>query len=270
MLADVTFITARQATPTIAGERDGRTCGGILMVDVSHLAAFIAGVLSISSPCVLPLLPLYLAHLAGVGADGGLPSRRVILPHALAFVFGFGIVFVLLGVSLGALGGVFLAYRPWLIRAGGAFMVLMGLHLIGVLRLPFLEREHRLRLPGVSVRPGRLSSSLLVGVGFAAGWTPCVGPVLGAIFTLAVSAADPVRAGTLFVAYAAGLAVPFLVAALALGRFDHWLRRVSAGLNVGSGAVLTAVGVLMLLGIYQQLFARIVGPSPWTPWEPRL
>ena len=99
---------------------------------------------------------------------------------------------------------------------------------------------------------------------------PCVGPVLGAIFTLAVSAADPVRSGALFAAYAAGLAVPFLAAALALGGIARPLRRVSAGLSVGSGAVLTAVGVLMLLGLYQQIFARIVGMAPWTPWEPSL
>ena len=240
------------------------------MSNVGLLAAFVAGVLSISSPCVLPLLPIYLAHLAGVGNDGAAPSRRVVLPHALAFVVGFGLIFVLLGVSLGALGGVFLAYRDWIVRAGGAFMVLMGLHLIGLLRLPFLEREHRIAVPGAGTHPGRLSSSFLIGVGFASGWMPCVGPVLGAIFTLAVSAADPVRSGALFAAYAAGLAVPFLAAALALGGITRPLRRISAGLSVGSGAILTAVGVLMLLGLYQQIFARIVGMAPWTPWEPTL
>ena len=240
------------------------------MSNVGLFAAFVAGVLSISSPCVLPLLPIYLAHLAGVGPDGAPPSRRVVLPHALAFVAGFGLLFVLLGVSLGALGGVFLAYRDWIVRAGGAFMVLMGLHLIGLLRLPFLDREHRIAIPGAGARPGHLSSSFLVGVGFSAGWMPCVGPVLGAIFTLAVSAADPVRSGVLFAAYAAGMAVPFLAAALALGGITRSLRRVSVGLSVGSGIVLTAVGVLMLLGIYQQIFARIVGLAPWTPWEPNL
>lgn len=202
------------------------------MSNVGLFAAFVAGVLSISSPCVLPLLPLYLAHLVGVGTDGAVPSRRVVLPHALAFVVGFGLIFVLLGVSLGALGGVFLAYRDWIVRAGGAFMVLMGLHLLGVLRMPLLEREHRIPVPGAG--------------------------------------AHPVRSGTLFAAYAAGLAVPFLAVALALGGISRPLRKVSAGLSVGSGAVLTAVGVLMLLGLYQQIFARIVGMAPWTPWEPTL
>ncbi len=97
-----------------------------------------------------------------------------------------------------------------------------------------------------------------------------MGPILGAIFTLAVTAADPVRSGMLFAAYAAGLAIPFLAAAIALGRIDHRLRRISAQLSVGSGVVLVAVGVLMLLGIYQQIFSRIVGLAPWTPWEPTL
>jgi cytochrome c-type biogenesis protein len=239
-------------------------------MDIGLLAAFIAGALSISSPCVLPLLPLYLAHLAGTAPEGTLPERRVVIANALAFVVGFGVIFVLLGVSLGALGGVFIVYRDWLVRIGGAFMVVMGLHLIGLVRLPFLEREHRIAVPGAGANPGRLSSSFLIGVSFAAGWTPCAGPILGAIFTLAVSAADPVRSGTLFGAYAVGLAVPFLVTALALGSFTRRLGRVGAGINLGSGAVLTAVGGLMLLGIYQQVFARIVGLAPWTPWEPKL
>lgn len=240
------------------------------MGDVGLLAAFVAGALSISSPCVLPLLPIYLAHLAGVGTDGAPLSRRVVLPHALAFVLGFGVIFVLLGVSLGALGGLFLLYRDWLVRAGGAFMAVMGLHLFGVLRLPVLDRLHGLQPKSGQTGSGRLSSSFVIGMGFAGGWTPCVGPILGAIFTLAISAAEPMRSGALFAAYAAGLALPFLGAAMVLGQFDRRLQRIGAGLNMFSGAVLTAVGILMMLGIYQQIFARIVGMAPWTPWEPRL
>lgn len=240
------------------------------MIDVGFVAAFLAGAFSITSPCVLPLVPLYLAHLAGVGADGKLPARRVVTAHALAFVLGFGLIFVLLGVSLGALGGVFLAYRPWLVRFGGLFMVLMGLHLIGLIRLPFLEREHRIAIPEAIARPGRLTSSFLVGVGFAAGWMPCVGPVLGAILTLAIGAGEPLHSGLLLAAYAVGLGVPFLGFALALGRCERPLRRLGARLTLGSGAVLTVVGALMLLGIYQQFFARIIGLAPWTPWEPTL
>lgn len=237
------------------------------MSNVGLFAAFLAGVLSISSPCVLPLVPLYLAHLAGVGSPGQEPDRQTVLMHALAFVLGFGTIFVLFGISLGALGGVFLAYRDLLVRFGGAFMVVMGLQLVGLLQLPFLGGYHQVTVPGASSGSGRLSSSFLVGVSFAAGWTPCVGPVLGAILTLAVSAADPLASGQLLVAYAAGLAVPFLAAASAFGGMSGFLRRISGRVNLVSGGVLLAVGVLMLSGIYQQLFARIVGMAPWTPWE---
>ena len=235
------------------------------------IAAFVAGVLSISSPCVLPLLPFYLAHLAGAESTraGSAPDRRRVLVHAVAFVLGFGLIFVLLGVSLGALGGVFLAYRDWIVRIGGIFMIVMGLHLIGLIHLRVLDASYRVAVPDARARPGRLSSSFLVGVGFAAGWTPCVGPVLGAIFTLAVSAADPIGSGSLFAAYAAGLAVPFLGIALALGGVAPWIKRAGASVNVVSGALLTAIGVLMVLGMYQQLFARIVSVAPWTPLEPQ-
>jgi cytochrome c-type biogenesis protein len=237
-------------------------------VTVGLLAAFLAGALSISSPCVLPLVPLYLAHLAGVGGAGREPERRTVLVHAVAFVLGFGAIFVLFGVSLGALGGVFLAYRDLIVRLGGVFMVILGLQLVGLLQLPFLGGYHRVAVPGARTGTGQVSSSFLVGVSFAAGWTPCVGPVLGAILTLAVSAADPLAAGGLLVAYAAGLAVPFLAAACAFGGMTAFLRRISGRVNLVSGVVLVAIGALMISGIYQQLFARIVGLAPWTPWEP--
>ena len=240
------------------------------MADVGLLAAFVAGILCFSSPCILPLVPLYLAHIAGAGEFGATPSRRTVLPHALAFVSGFGVVFVLLGVSLDALGGVFLIYRDWMVRIGGLVMVVMGLQLIGAIRVPFMDRTYRSGARRPRMRPGHVGSSFLVGVGFAAGWTPCVGPILGAVFTLSVSAADPVRSGTLFGAYAVGLAIPFLAAALALGSVTRRLRRVSSGMTLASGTIMMATSVLMTLGIYRQLFARIVGAAPWTPWEPTL
>lgn len=239
-----------------------------MTTNLGLVTAFVAGALSISSPCVLPLVPLYLAHLAGVSGDGATVDRRKVTSHAAAFIAGFSLIFIALGVSLGALGGVFLVYRPLLIRFGGIFMVVMGLSLIGVINIPWLTRTHRVDVP--AGEPGRLGSSFLVGVGFASGWMPCVGPVLGAILTLAVGAADPMRSGVLLAAYAAGLGVPFLLAALAFGRFDRRLTKLGARLSLGSGAVMTAVGVLMFLGIYQQFFARIVGLAPWTPWEPSL
>ena len=239
------------------------------MVDVGILTAFVAGALSISSPCVLPLVPLYLTHLVGV--TGGSYPRRLMAGHSLAFVAGFGLIFVLLGVSLGALGGLFLIYRPWLIRFGGVFMVVMGLSLAGVINIPWLGRPHRLGTqPVPPPSAGRYSASFLVGIGFASGWMPCVGPVLGAILTMSIAAADPVRSGTLLAAYAAGLGVPFIFFGLAAGSVERRLARAGAVLSRASGVVMTAVGIIMLLGIYQQAFARIVGLAPWRPWEPSL
>ncbi len=247
-----------------------------MAADVSFLAAFVAGLLSISSPCVLPLVPLYLTHLAGVSADevGGAARGRV-LANAGAYVLGFSLVFVLLGVALGAAGelaataSVVAGNRFWLIRLGGALLVLLGLHQIGLVRLRFLERERR---PAATVPNGHVTSSFVVGVTFGAGWSPCVGPILGAILTMAAGQGSPERAAALLSVYSVGLAVPFLLAA-AFGTTPGIIRRLNRRLNLVSGlsgGVMLAVGALMLLGLYQQFFARLVAISPWTPLEPSL
>ncbi len=247
-----------------------------MAADVSFLAAFVAGLLSISSPCVLPLVPLYLTHLAGVSADevGGAARGRV-LANAGAYVLGFSLVFVLLGVALGAAGelaataSVVAGNRFWLIRLGGALLVLLGLHQIGLVRLRFLERERR---PAATVPTGHVTSSFVVGVTFGAGWSPCAGPILGAILTMAAGQGSPERAAALLSVYSVGLAVPFLLAA-AFGTTHGIIRRLNRRLNLVSGlsgGVMLAVGALMLLGLYQQFFARLVAISPWTPLEPSL
>src|SRR5215216_4969537 len=183
--------------------------------DVSLLAAFAAGVLSISSPCVLPLVPLYLTHLAGVSTTAaGVPARRRVLANATAYVLGFSAVFVLVGVALGAAGAlvstgsVVAENRYWLVRLGGALLVFLGLHQIGLIRLPFLERDRRL-LPH-HAPTGDLTSSFVVGASFGAGWSPCAGPILGGILTMAAGQGAPERGAVLLTAYSAGLAVPFL------------------------------------------------------------
>jgi cytochrome c-type biogenesis protein len=247
-------------------------------VEVSFIAAFLAGVLSISSPCVLPLVPIFLAHLAGASASGveGIASRRV-LPNAVAYVLGFSLVFVALGVALGAAGAlastasVVASNRDWLTRIGGALLIVLGLHQIGVVRIPLLERERRLApnyLPA-----GQVTSSFLVGVTFAAGWSPCVGPILGAILTMAAGQGSIDRAALLLATYSAGLAVPFLLTAVAIGSSPNVIRSVNRRLPLVtsvSGGVMVAMGAIMTLGIYQQFFARLVALSPWTPWEPAL
>ncbi|MDP9365775.1 MAG: cytochrome c biogenesis protein CcdA [Chloroflexota bacterium] len=245
--------------------------------EVTFVAAFLAGLLSISSPCVLPLVPLYLTHLAGVSAgEAGGVARRRVLTNAGAYVLGFSLVFVLLGVALGAAGdlattaGVVAANKGWLVRIGGALLVLLGLHQIGLIRLPLLDRERRLSAGHLPA--GRLTSSFVVGVTFGAGWSPCVGPILGAILTMAAGQGSVERAAALLSVYSLGLAVPFMLAAT-FGATPGVLRRVNARLPLVSGlsgGVMLAIGGLMLLGIYQQFFARLVALSPWTPWEPTL
>jgi cytochrome c-type biogenesis protein len=246
--------------------------------DVSVIAAFVAGILSISSPCVLPLVPLYLAHLAGVSiGETGPQARGRVLLNAAAYVLGFSLVFILLGIALGAAGtlvstaSIVSGNRFWLVRLGGALLIMLGLHQIGVIRIPLLDRERRVTAGNLPT--GRVSSSFLIGVTFGAGWSPCVGPILGAILTMASSQGDINHAAMLLTVYSAGLSIPFLTAAVAFSSAPGMIRRLNQRLHTVtsmSGAVMLAVGVIMVLGIYQQLFARIVQIAPWTPWEPTI
>lgn len=246
--------------------------------NVSYLAAFIAGIFSISSPCVLPLVPIYLAHIAGVTVDEtGLAVRTTVIRNALAYVAGFSIVFVAMGAALGAVGAAagtldFVAQnRIWMVRIGGVMLIAFGLYQVGLVRIPFLDRDKRLAI-GVG-SPGSVSSSFVIGVGFGAGWSPCVGPILGAILTTAAGQGNIQRGMLLLSAYAVGLGVPFILAAFAFGSAPGILRKINGRLHtitLISGAIMLGVGVIMLLGIYQQLFVEITRVAPWTPWEPRL
>jgi cytochrome c-type biogenesis protein len=247
-------------------------------IDVSLIAAFLAGVLSISSPCVLPLVPIFLAHLAGASTTAtGLLERRRVIPNALAYVLGFSLVFIAFGVALGVAGqlastaSIVASNRIWLMRIGGALLIVLGLHQLGILRISLLERERRVTATGLP--SGHVASSFLVGVTFAAGWSPCVGPILGAILTMAAGQESIDRAALLLATYSAGLAVPFMGAAVAMGSAPRVIRRLNARLPLltsVSGGVMVAMGAIMTLGIYQQFFARLVAMSPWTPWEPSL
>ena len=246
--------------------------------DVSLAAAFLAGVLSISSPCVLPLLPIYLAHIAGISAGETRPAvRGPIMRNAVAYVLGFSVVFVALGAALGAAGALagsldlIATNRAWLVRIGGLLLVVLGLHQVGVLRIPFLQRGRHLTLDSAS--PGTIGSSFVIGVGFAAGWTPCMTPILGAILTMAAGQGSIRRATLLLSVYALGLAVPFLAAALAFGSLPRLLRRINRHVymvTTVSGAIMVGAGLIMILGIYEQLFTEIIRNAPWSPWEPAL
>jgi cytochrome c-type biogenesis protein len=215
--------------------------------------AFAAGLLSFLSPCVLPLVPSYIGFLTGMSLPEVSTRRRTALLHALLFVLGFSLVFVLLGASATALGRALNYYQHWLQRIGGVLIILFGLVCLGVIRADFLTQERRVQ---VEHKPVGYLGSALVGMAFGAGWTPCIGPVLGAILGLAATSHDLGRGMLLLGSYSAGLAVPFLLAAVALEAFLEWFqrfRRYLPWVMRVSGALLILVGVLMATGEFTRL-----------------
>jgi len=215
--------------------------------------AFAAGLLSFLSPCVLPLVPSYIGFLTGMSLPEVAARRRVALGHALLFVLGFTLVFMVLGASATALGRALNYYQQWLQRIGGALIILFGLICLGVVKAPFLDQERRLQ---VDQKPVGYLGSALVGMAFGAGWTPCIGPVLGAILGLAATSQDLTRGLLLLAVYSAGLAVPFLLAAVALDAFLDWFqrfRRYLPWVMRVSGALLIFVGILMTTGEFTRL-----------------
>lgn len=229
--------------------------------------AFSAGLFSFLSPCVLPLFPSYLSFVTGMSvadltADLGAPARRRVLFHALAFILGFSIVFVALGASFSAAGQLLLDYRQWIRRAGGILIVIFGLSIAGVLRIGLFGRTRQWHF---SEKPAGYLGSLAVGVTFGIGWTPCVGPILGAILSLA-STMDNVQRGVgLLTAYSAGLGLPFLLSAMALGPFLRVFKRYRAlipAVERAAGVVLVVVGVLVFTNYFTYLNAWAVSLTP--------
>lgn len=214
--------------------------------NVSFLLALSAGLLSFASPCVLPLVPAYIGYLSGstIAQQGKASNRRATSLHALGFVLGFSTVFVLLGASVWAMGRLLYNFLPLIRRVGGAILIVFGLHTMGVLKVPPLYRERRLELR-VSPKLGYLAS-FLMGVLFAAGWVPCVGPILSAILLLASDSRSIAQGTYLLVAYSLGLGLPFLLTGLAFSTISGYLRRLNRYLNIVSilsGIFLIAIGV---------------------------
>jgi len=215
--------------------------------------AFAAGLLSFLSPCVLPLVPSYVGFLTGMTLPELSDRRRVAAIHALLFVVGFSLVFVLLGASATALGGTLKYYQTWITRIGGGLVILFGLFCLGLVRVGPLEQERRLQFQH---KPLGYLGSVLVGIAFGAGWTPCIGPVLGAILSLAATSDSVSRGMLLLGVYSAGLAVPFLLAAIAVESFLDWFqrfRRFLPWVMRVSGALLIFVGLLMVTGQFTRL-----------------
>lgn len=228
-------------------------------LNIGIAVAFAAGILSFLSPCVLPLVPSYLSFVSGVGIEeleaGSTRVRRLAFTHSVFFVLGFSLIFLALGASATMVGRLLREYQLWIARVGGVVIVLFGLYLLGIRPLKALARERRVHLRD---KPLGYLGSALVGVTFGAGWTPCIGPILGGILTFAATRGTLVEGVVLLGFYSAGLAVPFLASTVALSwflstvrrfrRFIPWVERVSGGL-------LVLVGVLLASGRFTALAA---------------
>jgi cytochrome c-type biogenesis protein len=235
------------------------------MGEVGLILAFVAGVVSFASPCCLPLVPAYVGYMVGTAPETGARRRLIAFRQSLAFVAGFSFVFVGLWASIGLIGYLFRDYAWVLRQVGGAVIVFLGLHVAGVINVTALYREVRLPIgPGGSAAfafghtPAAPSypRSALLGVVFAAGWTPCVGPILGGILGLATVSASVAQGTVLLAAYAAGLAVPFVlvaVGATAVSDRLGWLRRHHNAVSVATGAMLVLVGFLMITNTFARL-----------------
>lgn len=221
-----------------------------------------AGVLSFLSPCVLPLVPSYLGFVTGMTLDdlSGGTRRNAAMFHALLFVSGFSLIFLLLGASATVFGQLLFRYQDWIARIGGVLIIVFGLHLTGVLRIGALMRERRFQLAN---RPAGYFGAVLAGMAFGAGWTPCIGPVLGAVLTYAGTRETVSSGMALLGAYALGLAIPFLIAAFATDSFlsaSRRFRRLIPVVERASGVILILAGVLLASGTFPILagyFARM-------------
>ena len=234
--------------------------------------ALVAGIVSFTSPCCLPLMPGYVSFVgaAAAGQDGnaGVSTQTRTLTAAALFVAGLAATFTLMGLGASMFGSLLLTHRQGLTRTAGVFVLAMGLATMGVLRVPWMQREIR---PGMRrVRPGR-AGAFPLGAAFAIGWTPCIGPVLGAILAVAATSGGVWRGGALLLVYSLGLGIPFMLLAFGFargGRVFTWLRRHGRAMEIVGGALLMTMGVLMITGAWARLFTPILRWFARKGWPP--
>ena len=241
---------------------------GIDIIDATLIPAmtlaFLAGVISFLSPCVLPIVPPYLAYMSGISLSEATDNKKavsVFLP-AVFFVLGLSTVFLILGFTASALGTVFLSYQDTLLTISGILVMGFGLHFLGILRIGFLEREARFE---ASSQNGSAFGAYVLGLAFAFGWTPCIGPQLASILTLAASEGSVARGTTLLGVYALGLGVPFLLVALFLSRLSvtlTWLKRHTQIIERLMGLLLWTIGLMMLTGGFADFSFWILDTFP--------
>ncbi len=222
--------------------------------------ALAGGIVSFISPCCLPLMPGYVSYVSGVASTeiGTVVVRRRVLGAAVLFVTGFATVFTLLGASASLFGSLILAHRQGLIRAAGIFIVLMGLASAGIVRVPFLYREARMDLRRIRSGP---AGAVPLGMAFAVGWTPCIGPVLAGILTAAAATQTVLAGAGLLLVYSLGLGIPFILLAVGYTRAGGvfgWLRRHGRAVELAGGLLLVAMGLLMITGQWLELFTPLL------------
>ncbi len=226
------------------------------MTEVGVITAFIYGMLSFFTPCILPLVPAYITYITGVDLETlqeGVQRSRIFF-NASFFVLGFSIVFILLVIPANILGNLLLEHQVLIHRIAGIIIIVFGLHIAGIINIGILNVEKKLHL---TERPRGYFGSLIIGVTFAAGWSPCIGPILASIILIAST--ESMATGVFFLAvYSAGLAIPFLITALAINQFLQYYRGIlqhTKTIMLISGLVLVFVGGLIFLGLFQRLFS---------------
>jgi len=231
-------------------------------VSLGVAISFTAGLLSFLSPCVLPLIPSYVTFMTGMSLEDVTRARRTAVVHALLFILGFTLVFLTLGATATVLGRLLLAQRMWIARIGGLLVILFGLYLLGVFNIGAFARERRIH---ITDKPLGYLGTVVVGIAFGAGWTPCIGPILGGILTYTATQADLTRGLVLLFAYSMGLALPFFLAAIAIERFISLFQRFRTRMvwvNRFAGALLVVVGVLMMTNYLSILSGYLQSLTP--------
>jgi cytochrome c-type biogenesis protein len=233
-------------------------------MDISNVGiglAFLAGLASFLSPCVFPLVPAYVGYLSGRSAALATDeesSKWIAVSHGIAFVLGFSTIFILFGITFSAIGGLIPLLREWIPKIGGVLVIIFGIHMTGIYRIPFLEYDTRSHT--TPDRSRGYIASFTMGVIFSAGWTPCIGPVLGTILTFAMLGGSVLQGFTLLSAYSLGLAIPFLIAATQIGLITTAIQRYGKAMRyieIGTGILLIILGVLLLSGQFQLISTMV-------------
>jgi cytochrome c-type biogenesis protein len=237
--------------------------------EISIFIAFTAGILSFVSPCVLPLVPSYITYITGVSfkefTDANIRPRIrwATMLHSTLFISGFSTVFILMGASASYLGQVLIEYQSWIMKGGGVLIIILGIHFTGIINLPFLQMEKRFEL---RKKPLGYLGSFLVGVVFAAGWTPCIGPILSTILIYASTSKDSTTGVYLLTVYSMGLGIPFFLSSLALSTFLSAFERIKRHMRwitLISGIFLILIGILFLTDTFREVnafFNRLANP----------